>query len=208
MSKTMKTTCSSCGDKKFPGEIRNVDAGNGTSRPVCVSCIETALKPLIKCDECGVYYKRINTSTRKGIGTFCHGCREAKEAAPCDRCGVAFEKKDLFKYVLPAPGGVAAAHMIVCASCRKSISEDRPVENAAHTGNKYKRTFKGVTLDVYDTIELWAVTCPARQHAIKKLLCAGIRGKNDTLEDLKECRDALTRAIELQILRESGDDER
>lgn len=118
----------------------------------------------------------------------------------CSRCGGKFFPGELRK--VPNDG----AAVVVCLSCIEKA--DRPVDIAAHTGNKYKRTFKGVTLDVYDTIELWAVTCPARQHAIKKLLCAGIRGKNDTLADLKECRDALTRAIELQILRESGSDER
>lgn len=72
------------------------------------------------------------------------------------------------------------------------------------SGNKYlKEIFliDGKT-DIYAIIEAYEVKCPARQHAIKKLLCAGARGKGDTLQDLKECRDAIDRAIQLQINRE------
>lgn len=68
----------------------------------------------------------------------------------------------------------------------------------AHSGNKYHRkipsveTLDGFTItDVYGVLEAFNVTCPARQHAIKKLLCSGIRGKGDTLQDLTETRDAV-----------------
>jgi hypothetical protein len=40
------------------------------------------------------------------------------------------------------------------------------------------------------------VTIPGLQHAIKKLLCAGIRDKGSQLQDLREAKDALTAAIE------------
>jgi hypothetical protein len=39
--------------------------------------------------------------------------------------------------------------------------------------------------------------CPARQHAIKKLLTAGIRYKGDVSQDLTEAHDAISRAIEI-----------
>lgn len=70
---------------------------------------------------------------------------------------------------------------------------------AEHEGNKYVRTIvdcragSGVDfvndhgtlqVDVYSVIDAFNVTCPARQHALKKLLCAGIRGKGDELDDL------------------------
>jgi hypothetical protein len=75
-----------------------------------------------------------------------------------------------------------------------------------HTGNKYHRKVHSVGnampvaihIDVYCVLEAFSVTCPARQHAIKKLLCSGIRGKNDTRQDLVEARDAISRAIELE----------
>ncbi len=53
-------------------------------------------------------------------------------------------------------------------------------------------------VDVYATLKAFNVTCPARAHAIKKLLCAGEREKGSTLQDLTEARDAITRAIEIE----------
>ena len=57
---------------------------------------------------------------------------------------------------------------------------------------------KDGTIDVYAVIETFDVQCPARQHAIKKLLCSGIRGKGNAIQDLKETRVAIDRAIKLQ----------
>ena len=78
------------------------------------------------------------------------------------------------------------------------------------TENKYVRTIHNlenqnvedfVRADVYEVLEAFDVKCPARQHAAKKVLCAGIRGKGDATQDLIEARDALNRAIELEIRR-------
>lgn len=75
--------------------------------------------------------------------------------------------------------------------------------NSTHTGSKYHRTIMGldgksaVIADVYSVLVAFDVTCPAIQHAIKKLLCAGIRGKGDRVQDLVEARDAINRAIDL-----------
>lgn len=73
------------------------------------------------------------------------------------------------------------------------------------TGDKYLRQISrsGVStkVDVYDVLEAFHVTCPARQHAIKKLLCAGLRGKGSEEQDLREAGDAIARAIELQTSR-------
>lgn len=68
------------------------------------------------------------------------------------------------------------------------------------TTNKYHRTIypnAAGQVDVYDVLVAFEVTCPARQHAIKKLLCAGLRGKGDTKQDLIEASDAVERAIQL-----------
>lgn len=76
--------------------------------------------------------------------------------------------------------------------------------------NKYLRPIRevgeilgteSVLVDVYEVIEAFNVTCPARQHAIKKVLCSGIRGKGDAVQDLIEARDALNRAIEMEMRR-------
>ena len=71
------------------------------------------------------------------------------------------------------------------------------------SGDKYLRkiTTKDGRVDVYDVLEAFSVTCPARQHAVKKLLCAGIRGKGDCSQDLREAQDAVVRAIELESAR-------
>lgn len=73
------------------------------------------------------------------------------------------------------------------------------------SGDKYRRTVRGiarntdaVTADVYCILEAFGVTCSARAHAIKKLLCTGDRGKADALTDLIEAKDAVDRAITLQ----------
>ena len=67
------------------------------------------------------------------------------------------------------------------------------------SGSKYLRPIKLINgmVDVYSVLVAFAVNCPARQHAIKKLLCSGWRGKGDELQDLREARDAIDRAIQL-----------
>lgn len=61
----------------------------------------------------------------------------------------------------------------------------------------------GVEIDVYEVLEAFKVTCPARQHAIKKLLCAGLRNKGDALQDLQEAASAVGRACALEIKRKA-----
>lgn len=49
------------------------------------------------------------------------------------------------------------------------------------------------TVDVYRVLELFDVTDPAIQHAVKKLLCAGGRGAKDKTKDVQESIDSLKR---------------
>jgi hypothetical protein len=80
---------------------------------------------------------------------------------------------------------------------------ETPVFNAS--GEKYLRSVIHLTdgkADVYAFLEAFGVTCPARGHAIKKLIMAGLRGKAGVLQDLHEARDALDRAIQMQETRE------
>lgn len=74
-----------------------------------------------------------------------------------------------------------------------SLEEIEKIEDT----NKYARTIHGVEVDVYDVLVAWNVTCPATQHAIKKLLMPGQRGNKDKLQDLEEAGKAIERAIEL-----------
>lgn len=72
------------------------------------------------------------------------------------------------------------------------------------SGNKYHRTLLGicgeeVRTDVYRVLTAFVVISPAIQHAVKKLLCAGIRGKGNEVQDLEEARDCITaRLLELE----------
>ena len=63
--------------------------------------------------------------------------------------------------------------------------------------NKYAVDCKGRSIDVYDVLNAFAVTCPATQHAIKKLLMPGKRGHKSELGDLLEARASVERAIDL-----------
>ena len=85
-------------------------------------------------------------------------------------------------------------------NCSKRVNK-LTADNIKHSGSKYLRQIDANAdnfSDVYDVLEAFAVTCPARQHAIKKLLCSGIRGKGDAIKDLTECKDAVDRAIKLE----------
>jgi len=64
--------------------------------------------------------------------------------------------------------------------------------------DKYVRSVKGVKADVYDVLVAFSVTNPALQHAIKKMLCTGIRGYKDFNQDIDETIQALERAKEIQ----------
>jgi hypothetical protein len=73
------------------------------------------------------------------------------------------------------------------------------------TANKYEREIQdrqgnNATVDVYDVLKAFEVTCPATQHAVKKLLCSGIRGHKDLSTDLIEAKESIVRAIELNGL--------
>lgn len=72
--------------------------------------------------------------------------------------------------------------------------------------NKYSRAVRGVggqvSIDVYDVLVAFGVTCPARAHAVKKILAAGQRGAKSELQDLQEARQSLDRACDLLPLSE------
>ncbi len=48
-------------------------------------------------------------------------------------------------------------------------------------------------VDVYRVLQLFEVTDPALQHAVKKLLCAGARGAKDKAQDVAEAIATLRR---------------
>lgn len=81
-----------------------------------------------------------------------------------------------------------------------------PEQPAASPGSKYHRVIRPsigdggdapITVDVYDVLTAFAVTCPAIQHAVKKLLCPGMRGSKSEWQDIHEAIVSLYRAMEL-----------
>lgn len=96
-------------------------------------------------------------------------------------------------------GEIAYSVAAVCDAAERT-HRNEPMSS----GNKYHRRVHGlgahggssVVIDVYSVFTAFAVTSPPLQHAGKKILCAGIRGKGSKVQDLVEARDALDRAIE------------
>jgi hypothetical protein len=64
--------------------------------------------------------------------------------------------------------------------------------------SKYHKKIRGEVVDVYDILVAFGVTCPATQHAVKKLLMPGLRGGKSALQDLKEARQSIDRAIQIE----------
>lgn len=64
--------------------------------------------------------------------------------------------------------------------------------------NHYFKDVSGLReIDVYRVLSLYNVTHPCIQHAIKKLLCAGIRGAKDQQKDWHEAVVSIQRALEM-----------
>ena len=68
--------------------------------------------------------------------------------------------------------------------------------------SKYDRKIIGIdgtvtTVDVYRVLDAFGVFDPATQHAIKKMLCMGLRGHKDYLTDLNDSIESMQKAKEL-----------
>jgi hypothetical protein len=59
--------------------------------------------------------------------------------------------------------------------------------------NHYFKPCPYETLDVYRVISIFGVTDPCIQHALKKLLCSGVRGHKDQSKDIQDVIDTLER---------------
>ena len=101
-----------------------------------------------------------------------------------------------------------------CRTPRGSVSQqpqrpapEQPPAPNPDRGSKYHRTITqtllgethscSIVVDVYDVLQAFGVTCPALQHAVKKLLCAGLRGAKSATQDISEAANSCRRAIEL-----------
>lgn len=81
----------------------------------------------------------------------------------------------------------------------KEIYKD--IADNADNGKKYHRVIKGIIdgdkMDVYSVLETFGIRDASVQHAIKKLLCSGTRGKAGKIQDLKEAVTAIVRGIQM-----------
>lgn len=92
----------------------------------------------------------------------------------------------------------------VSATYKKSLkmfyrSELELITESSEENTKYKHykySFKGIKLDPYRILSVYGITCPAQQHAIKKLLRAGNSVK-DLKQDIQEVIDTLKRKLEM-----------
>ena len=68
--------------------------------------------------------------------------------------------------------------------------------------SRYEKTFHSTSgeefrADVYSVLVAFGVICPARAHAIKKLLMPGQRGAKGEIQDLDEALVSVSRAIDM-----------
>ena len=64
-------------------------------------------------------------------------------------------------------------------------------------GHYYKDVSKLDVMDVYRIIDLWEITDPCDQHALKKILCPGERGHKDIIQDTQDVIDTMQRKLEM-----------
>lgn len=134
-----------------------------------------------------------------------------QKRTPCERLGYTvgdvFEvvgRGDCFyskgdKVVLEDDDGSGCPYFLSPKHSHKISCDLDHLKKIKNISNKYVRNIHGVEVDVYDVLKAWNVTCPAIQHAIKKLLMPGQRGHKSKANDLEEAHSAIQRAIELEV---------
>jgi len=76
-----------------------------------------------------------------------------------------------------------------------SIMDQITVANL-QSGSHYKFSFNGVKMDPYRILDVYGISHPAQQHAIKKLLRAG-KSVKSLRQDVEEVQLTLTRWLEM-----------
>lgn len=72
------------------------------------------------------------------------------------------------------------------------------MSDVAKQFSHYHRACPYPSVDIYRVLDLFQVTDPCLQHAIKKLLVAGGRGHKDAAKDVQEAAASLTRWQEMR----------
>lgn len=70
--------------------------------------------------------------------------------------------------------------------------------------NKYLRNYPYDTIDIYRILQVYEVTDPCIQHAVKKLLCAGQRGYKEVEKDIDEAIQSMERWKQMRKEEENG----
>ena len=97
-----------------------------------------------------------------------------------------------------------------CGYTTKDGGSDQIVKDTTERQNRYllkqesayhkeftNRMIATKTADVYDVLNMFSVTCPMVQHALKKLLVTGGRsGGKSEIQDLKEAAMSIEQAIQ------------
>ena len=87
---------------------------------------------------------------------------------------------------------------------------DKPVNSELKDGDKYIRTIYGlcgtpVKVDVYRVLDAFQSSSASIDHAVKKMLCAGLRGHKDKLTDIDNAIESL-QAARLLLIQKDRDD--
>jgi len=64
-------------------------------------------------------------------------------------------------------------------------------------GKHYNYSYNGMRLDPYRILDIYGITHPAHQHAVKKLLVPGNRGAKALEQDIQEAILSLERWLEM-----------
>lgn len=97
---------------------------------------------------------------------------------------------------------------VTCPECLKNYPHEIPRLVAPNPNPNtlatlyphYYKSVQGLThVDIYRVLQLFEVSDPCLQHAVKKLLVAGGRGAGkDITRDIQEAKDSLTRWQEMR----------
>jgi hypothetical protein len=104
-------------------------------------------------------------------------------------------------HIIPNPNRVKAEMSSVpkipteLVNTYKAVVPEVQVADSGYS--HYVRHFNGVKLDPYRIFDLYQITNPCVQHAMKKLFALGKRGAKDELKDLQEVIDTLERMKEM-----------
>jgi hypothetical protein len=140
----------------------------------------------------GVRYQMVKTEKGSHMCDVCEASGKVCEA-PTNRPSCSgLLTRDGWHYVkVSNPSEVQAANRTPDPKT-KYLRDIYPVDGMAHTDANGKPF---VRIDVYSVLRAFSVDHPTG-HAIKKLLCAGMRGKGDRVQDLTEAKVAIDRAIQ------------